>query len=136
MNKTNYITLFVPSLLGLLLTAGCGGGDDLELGTVSGTITLAGKPLADARIEFQPEGSGSPSYGNTDEDGRYELLYSVGKPGAMIGKHLVRISTFRQEPGQGGPPKTIPERVPDKDNAKSELVREVQSGDQELNFEL
>lgn len=88
--------LFVNSLVG--------GGIELpDLGKVSGTITLDGKPLAGATILFNPIESEfaisetrsiqtRSSTGVTDEDGRYELIYMEGVPGAVVGEHRVSIS--------------------------------------------
>ena len=63
------------------------------LGSVSGTVTLNSRPLERATIEFTPA-SGGPSYGITDRRGRYELEYLPGKPGATLGEHVVRITTY------------------------------------------
>ncbi|MGE5192376.1 MAG: hypothetical protein ACM3U2_07715 [Deltaproteobacteria bacterium] len=72
------------------------------LAEVSGTVTLDGKPLEKAVVEFRPTTDGpSPnlnlatSFGITDQDGKYSLTYLVIDekriPGAVIGKHLVVI---------------------------------------------
>jgi len=134
MNRTSHIAILITWCLFWPFSAGCG--NSVELGQVAGTITLDGQPLAKAKIEFQPQEIGSPSYGRTDENGHYELMFAVDTPGAMLGKHVVRISTFRQEPGSGGPPVTIPERVPPKYNEKSELIREVKPGRNTFDFRL
>jgi hypothetical protein len=121
-------------LAGALLLAGCDRGP--RLAAVGGTITLDGQPLAGAAVEFQPDQGGSPSYGKTDGAGCYDLKFCVGRSGAMIGRHVVRISTFRQEAGSNEIPVNIPERVPPRYNEKSELVCEVQAGRNRLDFTL
>jgi len=70
--------------------AGCGGG--IELGKVTGTVTVNGEPVEGATGEFQPVESGSPSYGTTDDHGEYRLMYTADKAGAIPGEHLVRIA--------------------------------------------
>ena len=90
-----------------------------------------------AELEFQPqEPGGSPSYAATDDDGRYTLTFGVDQPGAMVGKHLVRITTFRQLSTEEGGPRVIPERLPPKYNSKSQLVRVVETGTNSIDFEL
>ena len=135
MNRTTLIGL--AFLLGSFapLVAGCGGGGP-DLIEVTGTVTLDNRPLADASVEFQPEEGGSPSYGTTDENGRYELVYGVGKPGAMIGKHVVRITTYQMESTGEGDPTIVPERVPPQYNSQTTLSEEVAPGRNEINFDL
>jgi len=68
---------------------------------VSGRVTLAGRPLADAVVTFQPvRAQGAEtlnmtgSVGKTDADGRFDLrLIEPDKPGAAVGQHRVSIST-------------------------------------------
>ncbi|MFH1267628.1 MAG: carboxypeptidase regulatory-like domain-containing protein [Planctomycetota bacterium] len=137
MKLSSRTALILASLCVSSLAAGCADGGP-KLGQVSGTVTLDGQPLAPAKVEFQPqEAGGSPSYGTTDESGRYELTFSLDRPGAMIGKHLVRITTYRQLSSQDpGGPGELPERVPPKYNANSELIREVESGHNSFDFQL
>ena len=67
------------------LIAGCGRSDLPELGTVSGTVSLDGKPLADAIVNFTPEQGGRPSTGQTDTTGHYTLVYVADAEGAVVG---------------------------------------------------
>ena len=131
MGKLRALNVAAP-VIGVLL-AGCGDrGDAPELGDVSGYVRLDGQPLSAARVIFQPEG-GRPSIGLTDDEGYYELSYSRGETGAKVGRHVVRISTFveadDEQPG-------VPEQVPDRFDERSELVREIASGGNEIDFEL
>jgi hypothetical protein len=48
--------------------------------------------LENADVTFQPDGAQRASIGRTDLDGRYELAYKRGQPGAIVGPHTVRIS--------------------------------------------
>jgi hypothetical protein len=76
-----------------IVLPGCA--EQLELGKVSGTVTLAGRPLAGVQVIFLPDPAvhrGLPrSTGITDEEGRFELLCDDGRPGAAPATHLVMI---------------------------------------------
>ncbi len=104
-----------------LLLCGCGSSGP-PLADVEGTVTLNGKPLEGALLEFQPQGMGSPSYGSTDAQGHYELLYTQEKTGAMIGSHLVRITTLNEN-------ERILERLPPEYHRDSEITKEVVAGE-------
>lgn len=90
----------LAAILNLTLMMGCGGGP-YELAPVSGTVTLNGEPLADATVSYEPmraadkEVVGPGSVGKTDEAGKYELETYKQETGAVVGKHKVRISTFK-----------------------------------------
>lgn len=83
-----------------VLAAGCDGGP--QLASVSGVVTLDGKPYPNAAVSFQPLASAnndSPGMGSTaltDENGRYTLTTIDGKKGAVVGNHKVRIQTRRE----------------------------------------
>ncbi len=81
-------------LLVFVSLVGCGG--KFSTAPVSGTITLNGQPLADATVTFTPEAVGADvptSSGRTDTAGKYSLsMISDETPGALIGKHTVRIA--------------------------------------------
>ncbi len=122
------VTLLLSCVLTVVALAGCGGADrDLpELGQVSGTITLDGKPLQNADIMFEPTEKGGLSSGSTNDEGRYELHYRRGVKGAAVGKHIVRIECLEgaeQMGGQGGL------LIPAKYNSESTLTAEVKPGD-------
>ena len=117
---------------------GCGEGDP-RLVPVSGVVTLDGKPLADATVEFVAE-SGWGSMGKTDDSGRYELLYRAREKGATAGQHKVRISTkIEQNPDSANPvvQKGRKESVPARYNRATTLEAKVETGEiVELNFDL
>ncbi len=126
--------------LALLLSAGCGGGSDGPgLVDVEGTVTMDGKPLANATVFFSPAGEGvggtSPSFGKTDEDGEYFLQYSISKDGAIVGKYKVSISTHAEADEDDGT-KAQRETVPAKYNVNTELEVEVTKGGGPYDFSL
>jgi hypothetical protein len=119
--------------LTVFTTLGCGSSGP-PLGYVEGKVTLNGQPLPHARVTFQPQATGSsPSTGITDENGHYELQFSLEEKGAMIDTHQVRISTFAQS-NDGKPP--LPEKVPAEYNDATTLECEVKSGKNTHDFEL
>lgn len=118
----------------LSLTTGCGKG----LSGVSGTVTLDGKPLKDAFVEFSPA-SGRPSIGRTDEEGHYQLEYSTNKTGVEPGEHTVRIGTYQEESidmKTGEPTAEVAEIVPEKYNRETTLTRQVEPGRNNIDFKL
>ncbi|MCA9128527.1 MAG: carboxypeptidase regulatory-like domain-containing protein [Planctomycetales bacterium] len=123
----------VCAIVTLLVAAGCSGRSDL--GLVSGTVTLDGKPLPNAFVEFSPQAEGSVASGRTDENGEYFLMYSRTVKGASVGENVVRITTH-DVLDDGGKEVHVPEKVPARYNANSELVVTVKAGSNELDFEL
>lgn len=86
------------TLMGLPLVCciGCGS-RGTERAIVSGTVTLGGKPLAQAEIRFVPiEGTQAPISGAAIVDGRYKVRAKGGVP---VGTHKVVIEAFRPLPG-------------------------------------
>ncbi len=104
----------------ICVAAGCGRSGP-EVAPVKGHITLDGKPLVAADIEFLPDDKHSPSTGRTDQDGNYELLYKRGIVRAPVGQYTVRISFYRNAIAN---PPNIPERY----NKQSQLHEEVKVG--------
>ncbi|MHC4400048.1 MAG: DUF1559 family PulG-like putative transporter [Planctomycetota bacterium] len=106
------------------------------LGYVEGTVTLHGEPLSNALVTFQPEHA-RPSYGRTDLEGWYELVFTAGNKGAKIGKHRVSISTKAEGDPDADPPiPSFPEKVPAKYNRNTELTADVGDGDNVIDFPL
>ncbi len=133
--RARWIPFVCASLATALLTSGCFRGP--RLSPVTGTVTLDGEPLADAQVEFQPTGGAPPSYGTTDALGQYKLRYTKEKLGAVVGTHIVRImtQTTAVDP-ETGEEYQIPQRVPEKYNYRSELVRQVTPEPNVINFDL
>lgn len=124
------------SLLLVVTALGCG---DSGLGTVSGTVHMDGQPLSDAVITFYPvventaQGGGGASYARTDENGEYILQYNRSTQGAEIGRHKVEITTL-VEGGGGDYGPGVKEIVPNKYNVDTELMVEVTSGHNVIDF--
>lgn len=112
-------------------------GDGPEFHRVDGRVTLDGEPLAGARILFTPVTGGRPSFGMTDDAGRYKLAYSSAGVGTPAGEYSVFISTYRAEEEDadtGGTIPSSPETVPVNYNRDTTLRVSVPGG--EYDFEL
>jgi hypothetical protein len=131
---TNKFSLFTFAVLfAALINAGCNGSP--ATARVTGTITFDGKPLPGASVGFFPEDGSRSSFGATDTSGRYELKFSASAIGAMPGKHKVVIRTGASEPDPENPDATK-EILPARYNTESELMAELKSGSQTVNFDL
>lgn len=119
--------------------AGCGGSSsDIDLEAVSGTVTLDGKPLPDARVIFTPEGGGRPGMAITDEDGEYTVEYTTTGSGTPPGDYIVAIRTHRapeEDPDTGEMSEEVPERVPDAYHSPSTLKVTVPGGSYDFALE-
>ncbi len=78
MKRLVFHSVFVLCV-GIVLLAGCSQ-DGLigPTGTVSGTVTLKGKPLGEATITFFGQNNGDTAMGVTQGDGTYTLMYGIG----------------------------------------------------------
>jgi hypothetical protein len=136
-----------PFLFAAVLTVpGCwGSGDDAPRESVSGTVTLDGKPLASGAIRFfpapnNPSGFSIPG-GDTIRNGKFSISRDVGLvPGTY------RVSIFSGDASVGRPKAYVApgrfapvakEMIPFKYNAQSTLTADVPKGGlSDLRFEL
>lgn len=132
---------FVYAVPLVALFAGCGRSDGLV--DVSGTVTLDGKPVADAVVQFTPAANEGSSYarpvtGRTNSSGHYFLEYSTAVTGTKPGKYRVSISTYWPQ-SVDSEDKVIPgnsEKLPEVFNSKSTLTAEVKENGQRVDFDL
>ncbi|WP_437231107.1 carboxypeptidase regulatory-like domain-containing protein [Planctomicrobium sp. SH661] len=121
----------------LPLLSGCGSASGPSIAPVRGVVTLDGKPVSGAIVEFQPE-AGRPSVSVTRPDGAYEMQYAVKVPGAVLGPHTVTIRNpavqSRGENEETTPSMTLP--LPDRFHSESEMEVEVKPNSNVFNFEL
>jgi hypothetical protein len=112
-----------------------------ERAPVRGQVLIDHQPLAEGSIAFFPvEGTTGPSAGGVIHDGRYDIPRDRG---VIVGRNRVEIRGFRQtgktvrdvwKPGE-----PVAERVRALDpeyNDHSTLVREIQQGRNQLDFDL
>jgi len=131
--------------LAIALAAGCGG---KRFAPVSGTVTMDGKPCANATVTFSPARAGKgveagdSSVGKTNEKGEYTLRAAKGQNGAQVGKHRVSVTRVNQQAGDSDarPPRggwPVGDQIPKRYNENSELTFDVPSGGTDkANFEL
>ena len=67
-----YLSLFAL----LLCYCGCSG-SPANVSKVEGTVTFDAEPLSGASVTFYPESGARPSAGETDENGKYSLRYTL-----------------------------------------------------------
>lgn len=125
-------------LLPIIAVCGCSSAERPELGYVHGRVTLDGNPLPNAIVRFQPIENGRPAIATTDDNGYYVLNYTNDASGAVLGKHIVRISTGL--PDDGDLQSAVEEKVPRKYNRDAattpQMQVEIVAGNNELNFDL
>lgn len=125
----------IPALLLVGCLVGCGG----KAATVSGVVTLDGKPVTRGTVSFSPATSGQKAVGIIDESGNYELSTNR-ETGLEAGTYSAAVSS--RERGQvdesGGPPMPGKYLVPQKySNANtSGLTFEVQRGSNTIDIAL
>lgn len=120
----------------LLLTAvGCGK-SEVQLGGVTGQVTLDGQPVRGVFIIFQPEGR-KPALALLDAEGKFKLQYNVKHAGTVVGKQGVYLKQplpdQMDEVRKSGIEE--PTRFPKKFEQIFETV-EVKSGRNHFNLEL
>ena len=134
-------TVLVMLWATLPLLGGCGPtGDGVSRGAVKGKVTLDGEPLQEGRIMFEPTGGNQgPVAGGGIQGGAYEI--GVEK-GVVVGKNLVRINANRKTGKKVKSPMSdemvdaMEEAIPEKYNTSSTLEKDVQAGENVLDFEL
>ena len=119
---------------------GCAEGP--ELGTVTGKVLQAGKPIPFAYVEFQPiDPPGTYGAAYTAVDGTYNIRFTKDRDGALIGKHRVTVRTSSVDEIEVEDKSTglmvIPE-LPEGYQARLALVydHEVKPGSNEINLDL
>jgi hypothetical protein len=103
--------IFVKAALVGILVAGCGKKSTEP--AVEGVVTLNGQPLANASVQFVPQGAsmGQAGFGKTDAAGKFAIGSADGKQhGSPPGEYLVVISKHVKPDGTDYIPK--PEEDP------------------------
>ncbi len=73
---------------------GCGG-SGIPTASVSGTITINGKPVQGVEVMFVPDAKIRPSVGITDANGRYKAEFLTTQSGVALGSCVVQLSIYR-----------------------------------------
>jgi hypothetical protein len=117
-------------VLGLaFLLSSCGSAKGPQLGTVTGVVSMDGKPLANARVVFTPIDEGRGSVGVTNESGRYSLEFAYNQKGAAVGEHTVQI--FSESYSGEGPSDPV---ISPEFNSASTLKAHVKPGRNSFDF--
>ena len=118
-------------LILVFLMTGCDQGPNT--GTVSGVVTLDGKPTAAIQIRFSPA-SGRPGVGFTDAEGRYTLRYTQNADGCIPGPNRVTLEAYSSP--ADATTQFLPERYNVNAGDNPELQVEVKPGKNVFNFDL
>lgn len=97
MNRKKFCVALLP-LCTLLL--GCGGGNLPPTVAVTGTVTLDGKPVEGASVNFLSDAGSITASGKTDASGKFQLKTTVGSQsvdGAILGRHQVAVVKTESE---------------------------------------
>ena len=142
-------------LVGVVLFGGCGSEPSYTLpnrgSSVSGTVTLQGKPLAQGVISLIPPAQSKDATTKDDpgagavvaldiKEGRFEL---PNPPGLAAGSYKVEIRSknipaevLAQGPDMGARNPAYHEQIPEKYNDKTTLTATIATGDNTINFDL
>jgi hypothetical protein len=138
-------SIFPATLLCVVVSSvtGCGRSDIPELGTVSGVVKLNNEPLANAIVNFSPQLAGRPSTAETDDAGRYSLLYLTDIEGAVIGQHAVTVELvvsdadddLSDDPADLEEGQELPKQLPASATDGS-ILKDVAEGHNDIDIEL
>jgi hypothetical protein len=127
---------FTCALL-LLFLVGCGGGGSgPETFTVSGNVSLDGKPIEKGTISFVPADGKGPTAGAVIKDGAYTAKVTAGsKKVTIVAPKVVGTRKLYDTPDS---PTTeeIKESIPAKYNSKTTLTANIQGDASDQNFPL
>ncbi|MDO5553915.1 MAG: carboxypeptidase-like regulatory domain-containing protein [Planctomycetia bacterium] len=92
-SRDKYIFCFFAAVL---LITGCGNPNNLQ--RITGTVTLDGKPLEKAIVNFTPVGEGVPAAGETNSSGIYTLTSTLGDGGSGTQPGEYKVSIQKNGP--------------------------------------
>jgi hypothetical protein len=102
MSIRKWLTSTVSALGLAAALVGCGPGNGLTMGRVSGVVTYKGEPVEFGEVLFVPDSekgnNGVPSMGPIGKDGRYTMSTQEAGDGVIAGYHKVAIRALDAEP--------------------------------------
>lgn len=116
-------------------SAGCGGVEGPERVSVSGTVTLDGKPLADGKIAFKDAAEASATEVITITEGEFSGEITPGSKHVEIRGY----KTVTPDMPAGAPEAGTPiqkQILPARYNVKSDLTADVSASGEPLKYEL
>ncbi|CAN5285486.1 hypothetical protein BH11PLA2_BH11PLA2_10330 [soil metagenome] len=118
-------------IIGIVASAGCNLGE--PTGTVSGTITLDGKPVPDGLIRFVPADGNSQPGDSFITNGQYQLTMTIGdKKVEILSLKANGAAVDTASQGKG----TSVQLIPEKYNVKTTLRYMIEKGTHTKDFEL
>jgi hypothetical protein len=124
------LRLIILSIAVLLIPAGCA--KRPPQGVVSGSVSLDGAPVKTGVIRFVPIDGKTTTAGGEIKEGKYMVTAPVNK---------FKVTINAAEPSQQGAPinddaPLARELIPAKYNARTELVLDIQAGQNQRDFQL
>jgi hypothetical protein len=133
MSRLAFSPLLLPIMFAVAL-AGCA--RETSHGTLSGTVTLDGAPLASGLIRFIPADGQTPSADATISEGKFTAKVPVGEKRISISAPKVVGQRKLYETPDSPTADVVDELLPARYNARSELTLTVTAGAQQKNFDL
>lgn len=121
-------------LVGLLLLVAVGCAQN-NLAHVQGRVTLDDQPITEGTIHFKPDNG--PTKAGFIKDGLYEVKgVPLGKATVQISapKAVAKVKAYNTPDSPVG--EIFRDTIPEKYNTKSELIKELQPGQQTIDFPL
>ena len=118
----------------VLVAAGCS--SDSSHGTVSGTVTLDGTPLASGLIRFVPADGQTATADATIANGEFTAKVPVGEKRVTISAPKVVGKRRMYETPDSPTVDVVEELLPERYNSRSELSITVEAGKQDAEFPL
>ncbi len=127
MTDRAFFSFVVVVLIGAM--AGCSA--DTKHGSVSGTVTLDGQPLASGNIRFVPADGQTATADAFIADGKYTARVPVGNKRVSISASKVVGKRKAYETPDSPTIDIVEELLPARYNVQSELTLDVKAGEQE-----
>ncbi|MES2790691.1 MAG: carboxypeptidase-like regulatory domain-containing protein [Planctomycetota bacterium] len=103
--RNGHFTLQRRGLVGILAcilfcgwATGCSGSKGPVLHRVAGKVNLAGQPVPNVMVHFEPVAAGHPSSGRTNAKGEFTLRHNAEREGAQAGDYKVWIQYLPKSP--------------------------------------
>lgn len=114
--------------------AGCGGGSE---GSVQGTVSFDGQPVANGAVTFVKSEGGMVREGAVIQSGRFQARMPPGK--YKIEVNAKKVVGKRKQKGFGGEVEEVEvtaELFPERFNTKTELSEDIKPGTNTVNLDL
>lgn len=136
--------IFLSSIVLQFIACGCGGSTGPVTVTVSGSVSLNGKPVPSGQIIFNDVAGVEKAYAGLIQDGEFSFPSTLGQkkvsissPQEVIGKSTVVGGTPGDPVSTENPALEIVEAIPSRYNETTTLTADVTSnGENEFPFEL